>query len=63
MVKPDPAIYALALKRFGLQPGEAVFIDDNLDNIKAARANGFAGHHFHNAGDMRAELVALGLFD
>jgi 2-haloacid dehalogenase len=61
MVKPDPAIYALALKRFGLQPNEAIFIDDNLDNIISARANGFVAHHFTDAKSLRAELVALGL--
>lgn len=61
LVKPDPAIYALALDRFGLQPGEAIFIDDNEDNIVSARANGFLGHHFTDAAKLRAELVALNL--
>lgn len=61
LVKPDPAIYALALDRFGLQPGEAIFIDDNEDNIVSARANGFFGHHFTDAAKLRAELVALNL--
>ena len=49
LVKPDPAIYALALRRFGLQRGEAIFIDDNLDNVISARVNGFAAHHFKDA--------------
>ncbi len=61
LVKPDPAIYALALKRFALQPGEAIFIDDNLDNVVSARANGFAAHHFTDAGKLRHELVGLNL--
>jgi 2-haloacid dehalogenase len=43
MVKPDPAIYQLALARFGLKPGEAIFIDDNLPNVIAAQENGFWG--------------------
>lgn len=63
LVKPDPAIYALALRRFGLQPGEAIFIDDNLANVEAASANGLVGYHFCNAADLRVELVALGLLD
>ncbi len=58
LVKPDPAIYALALRRFGLKPGEAIFIDDNLANVKAAHANGFAAHHFIDAGKLRTELAA-----
>lgn len=61
LMKPDPAIYALALKRFGLLPGEAIFIDDNLGNVEAACINGFAGHHFRDAKLLRAELTSLGL--
>ncbi len=61
LVKPDPAIYALALKRFGLAEGEGIFIDDRLENIVAARANGFAGHHFADAVSLRQQLVELGL--
>lgn len=61
LVKPDPAIYALALERFGLQPGEALFVDDNHANVVSARANGFAAHHFKDAESLRAELVALDL--
>jgi 2-haloacid dehalogenase len=61
LVKPDPAIYALALERFGLQPGEAIFVDDNHANVVSARANGFAAHHFKDAKSLHAELVALGL--
>lgn len=61
LIKPDPAIYALALNRFGLNAGEAIFIDDNFDNVIAARANSFAAHHFHDAISLRAELTAIGL--
>jgi 2-haloacid dehalogenase len=61
LVKPDPAIYQLALRRFGLAAGEAIFIDDSLPNIVAARENGFHGHHFVDAASLRAELTSLGL--
>jgi 2-haloacid dehalogenase len=61
MVKPDPAIYQLALRRFALGAGEAIFIDDSLPNVLAARKNGFVGHHFIDAPTLRAELSALGL--
>ncbi len=61
LIKPDPAIYALALQRFGLQPGEAIFIDDNHDNVVSARQNGFAAHHFTDAKKLRSELVSLNL--
>ena len=61
VVKPDPAIYRLALARFGLSEGEAIFIDDSLPNVEAAQANGFVGHHFTDAGSLRSELAILGL--
>lgn len=61
LVKPDPAIYRLALARFGLAPGEGLFIDDRLDNVIAAEANGFLGHHFVDAATLRARLVDEGL--
>lgn len=61
LLKPDPAIYRLALDRFGLAEGEGLFIDDSLPNVEGARSNGFHAHHFVDAPTLRAELVALGL--
>jgi 2-haloacid dehalogenase len=61
LVKPDAEIYQLALRRFGLAEGEGLFIDDNLLNVEAARANGFHAHHFTDAPTLRVELAALGL--
>jgi 2-haloacid dehalogenase len=37
LIKPDPAIYELAISRFDLVPQETLFIDDRLDNIQAAQ--------------------------
>lgn len=61
LVKPDPAIYALALRQFGLAQGEAVFVDDNLANVVAADAAGLRAVHFSDAAAFRAELVLLGM--
>jgi 2-haloacid dehalogenase len=61
LVKPDPAIYMLALQRFGLKSGEAIFIDDNHDNVISARENGFVAHHFTDADSLRRELISLDL--
>jgi len=63
LVKPDPAIYALALARFGLAPGTALFVDDRADNVEAAAANGFIGHHFDGAEGLAARLHALGIIN
>ena len=61
LAKPDAAIFHLARARFGLEPGEGVFLDDRLDNAQAAHANGFVGHHFSDAVAARKHLVDLGL--
>jgi 2-haloacid dehalogenase len=61
LTKPDPAIYALAMRRFGLGQGEAVFIDDRADNVAAADAAGLIGHVFTDAVQLRAWLTGQGL--
>jgi 2-haloacid dehalogenase len=61
LVKPDPAIYRLALARFGLEPGDAVFIDDNEANIESANALGIRGILFTHAEALRERLVMFGL--
>ena len=37
LMKPDMAIYELAINRFNLMPQKTVFIDDKLENIEAAK--------------------------
>jgi 2-haloacid dehalogenase len=61
LVKPDPAIYALALDRFGLVPGEALFVDDRKENVTAAERGGFLGHVFRDAATARAAIEGYGL--
>jgi 2-haloacid dehalogenase len=61
LLKPDPAIYFLALHRFGLKPAEALFIDDREINVEGARAVGMQAHLFVDADDLRARLVREGL--
>lgn len=61
LIKPDPAIYELALQRFGLRAEEAFFIDDNAANVDAARAMGIASHHFTTAALLRPDMAAQGL--
>ncbi|KKW94041.1 hydrolase [Sphingobium chungbukense] len=61
LAKPDPAIYRLALARFGVEAAQALFIDDREDNIRAAQAEGMRGHLFRDAAALRRELTALGV--
>ena len=41
VMKPDEEIYQIAIDRYELIPNESIFIDDNLNNIKAAKKLGF----------------------
>jgi 2-haloacid dehalogenase len=61
IIKPDPAIYALLLGRFGIDPHRAVFIDDVPANAEAARPFGIHPIHFRDPDALRAELAGLGL--
>ena len=61
LVKPDPAIYKLALKRFSINANESLFIDDMSANIEAAKLSGMHGHVFKNADGLHDELARLGL--
>ena len=47
--KPDPAIFSLLIQRYGVIPGETLFIDDSLPNTQTAAAIGFRTWHY--AGD------------
>lgn len=63
LVKPDPAIYALALRRFGLEAARTVFVDDSEANVAGATAAGLIALHFTDAPTLRRELERLGLLD
>ena len=61
VMKPDPAIYRIVCERFGLEPGEVLFVDDSAKNIAAAQALGFDVHHFTDPAALRPALEARGL--
>jgi 2-haloacid dehalogenase len=60
LTKPDAAIYALAIERFGIDPAGALFVDDNAANVAGAEAAGIAAHLFSDAAGLEAELAARG---
>lgn len=59
IAKPDPEIFELLESRFGLTPGETVFVDDREMNVAAARRLGFVGVLFTSAASLREELSAM----
>ncbi|MDV6329679.1 HAD-IA family hydrolase [Asticcacaulis sp. 201] len=61
LIKPDPAIYDLTLRRLGLQASDIFFTDDNADNIRVAASQGFVTHLFDTPATLRPALMAVGL--
>jgi epoxide hydrolase-like predicted phosphatase len=59
VTKPDARIYHLALEKLAVQPQEAVFIDDTLENVEGARAVGMHAIHFRDRDQTLAELDSL----
>jgi epoxide hydrolase-like predicted phosphatase len=56
MGKPDPRIFQLAVERLGVEPVEAVFIDDVLINVEAARRVGLNAIHYQNNPQLFSDL-------
>ena len=54
--KPFEDIYNLTLNRYSIQAEHAIFIDDNLRNIEAARKLGIHGIQFKSPEDLEAQL-------
>lgn len=61
LIKPDPAIYELFLKRNQLAAADCLFIDDSAANARGAEAVGMKTHHFKSPEGLRAELSRLHL--
>jgi 2-haloacid dehalogenase len=55
--KPAPEFYQLLLDRYNINTEEALFIDDNLRNVIAARAMGIESIHFTSAEKLNHQLV------
>lgn len=60
LIKPEPAIYAHLLARFGLDAAQTVFIDDTAANLPPAAAFGMRTIRFEDAVQCARELAALG---
>lgn len=54
--KPGKEIYLSALDALGTQPGETVFVDDNLENIRAASQLGIHTVRFFNTAQAKSDL-------
>ena len=61
IVKPDPAIFELMLRKIGRSPQECLLIDDSGTNIIAAQQLGFVTVHFQSPEQLEGELRRLKL--
>lgn len=59
LIKPDHAIYQRIINQYELNPSEAVFLDDNAENIVAARECGLYGVQVKNHDQAVAELEEI----
>ncbi len=59
LAKPDPKIYQLILDRLHVFPEETVFVDDFVENIKAAGQLGMHAILFTNTRDVIARINTL----
>jgi putative hydrolase of the HAD superfamily len=59
--KPEPAIYLRCLESLGVEPGEALFVDDRRENVEAARVLGIDAVLFEGEDPLAAELERRGL--
>jgi epoxide hydrolase-like predicted phosphatase len=57
--KPDHRIYRLALDRLGVSPEQALFVDDFIENVEAARQVGLQALHFTEPQKAKEELQEL----
>ena len=61
MRKPHRDIYEYALRTFGINAHDTVFIDDTAMNIVGANQAGIRGIRFHDPRNLRACLIAAGV--
>lgn len=63
VMKPDPKIYEIAARQFGIDPARTVFFDDMPENIEAARSLGWLAipYDYRDHAAAEHELRALGV--
>jgi len=59
--KPHPDFYRIVFDRYQVKPEDALFIDDNLRNVEAARKMGIRSIRFTSAEELEKELQDLGV--
>jgi putative hydrolase of the HAD superfamily len=60
-IKPEPVIYQTLIDNYGINPTEAVFLDDLLINLEGAKPFGFHTIQVKNHEQTLEELRRLGV--
>ena len=60
-LKPEPAIYRIAIERAGVRPQEIFFADDRPENVEAARRAGIVATCFQSEQQLRFALGQAGV--
>ncbi len=61
MIKPDKNLYKVLLNRYNIKAEESLFIDDNYDNIVAAKELGFFTIHVKENIKLKKQLSVYGI--
>lgn len=62
LVKPEPGIYQHVIEGLGVEPGEALFLDDKIENVEGAVAYGLKAIQFRTAGQLSNQLNGFSAF-
>jgi putative hydrolase of the HAD superfamily len=61
VIKPNPGLYRIALRRMKVKSQEAIFIDDRPENLVAAEKLGMRTIQYQSAGQAEMELKKMGI--
>jgi epoxide hydrolase-like predicted phosphatase len=59
VAKPDAKIFQIALEQAGVNPDEAVFVDDFIENVQGCQELGMQGIHFRGPEQAMDELKQI----
>jgi FMN phosphatase YigB (HAD superfamily) len=61
LIKPQPEIFKLTLKRLSVDRTEAIFIDDRVRHVEAARQFGLDSIQYQGLSQLKTELAHRGI--
>ncbi|MBC8495238.1 HAD family phosphatase [archaeon] len=61
MAKPNKDIYEFVLKNADIKAEESIYIDNQIENVEAAKELGFQAIHYQSLSQLKQDLSALGL--